>query len=85
MFRQMASSELTSFLNRFEQSSRYYLDAMRPRAPPTVGAFFKVKTERATPGRDVRETRGSSVASGMDGTTSRPGGRPKAVRRVKAE
>lgn len=83
----MASSELTRFLNRFEQSSRYYLDAMRPRAMPAVGgAFFTVKTEeRTTPGSEARETRGSSVASGVEGTTPRPGGRPKAVRRVKAE
>lgn len=82
MFRQIANSELTSFINRFEQSSKYYLDVMRPRVQ--MNTFFKVKTERGTPGPAERDSRGGSVMS-VEGGTPRPVGRPKPLRRVKVE
>jgi hypothetical protein len=50
-----------------------------------VATFFKVKTERGTPGPVERDTRGSSVASVVESGTPRPGGRPKPMRRVKVE
>ncbi|KAJ9091873.1 hypothetical protein QFC21_007071 [Naganishia friedmannii] len=88
-FRHQASHEITVFLNRFEQSSKYYLDRLRPPPTQVAGAlgYLKVKSERATPisGSSVTSdnTRASSVLSEAGSTTgSVTAARPKPMRRV---
>lgn len=71
-------------LNRFEQSSKYYMDMLRPPQTQLAG-FFRVKSERGTPAPEAAENeeRGESPAPG----TQWPGARPRPLRRavVKSE
>ncbi|KAJ9115974.1 hypothetical protein QFC22_005117 [Naganishia vaughanmartiniae] len=88
-FRHEASHELTTFLNRFEQSSKNYLDLFRPPPTQVAGglAYFIVKSEGATPvsGSSVTgdNTRASSVLSEAGSTGgSVSAARPRPTRRV---
>lgn len=66
-------------LNRFEQSSKYYMDMLRP-PQAQLGGFFRVKSERATPAPEAVRS-GERRESPVPGT-QRAGGRPKPLRRA---
>ncbi|KAJ9093244.1 hypothetical protein QFC19_008450 [Naganishia cerealis] len=87
-FRCIANQELTTFLNRFEQTTKYYLDQFRPPKQQVSGpfAFLNVKSGRTTPvsGSSVtgEDTRASSVLSDIGSAgTNLAAARPKPTRR----